>query len=145
MTTPDELHGSSGEQRRHVGAVGAEPQPLDQQRECEKVDERGRSIDIHALRHTFGTHLSKSGVAPRTAQALMRHSDIDLTMNVYTDPTLLDRHGAVNSLPTMNSNANPTKRERQKATGTDDVLPIESRKRATSTSSRGGQRAIGCS
>src|SRR5690606_17614778 len=34
----------------------------------EKFDERGRSLDVHALRHTFGTHLSKAGVAPRVAQ-----------------------------------------------------------------------------
>ncbi|MCA9202653.1 MAG: site-specific integrase [Planctomycetales bacterium] len=63
-----------------------------------KRDERGRTVDIHALRHTFGTHLSKAGVAPRTAQAAMRHSTIDLTMNVYTDPRLLDVHGALDSL-----------------------------------------------
>ena len=66
-----------------------------------KVDERGRTVDIHALRHTFGTHLSKGGVAPRTAQAAMRHSDIDMTMNVYTDPKLLDVHGALDALPAM--------------------------------------------
>jgi integrase len=66
-----------------------------------KVDERGRTIDVHALRTTFGTHLSKAGVAPRTAQAAMRHSSIDLTMNVYTDPKLLDVAGAVEALPEM--------------------------------------------
>ena len=33
-----------------------------------KEDERGRTVDLHALRHTFGTSLSKNGVAPRTAQ-----------------------------------------------------------------------------
>ena len=54
----------------------------------------GRTIDVHALRTTFGTHLSKGGVAPRTAQAAMRHSDIKLTMGVYTDPRLLDVRGA---------------------------------------------------
>ena len=26
-----------------------------------KHDERGRTVDLHALRHTFGTHLSKNG------------------------------------------------------------------------------------
>ncbi len=46
-----------------------------------KRDERGRTVDVHALRHSFGTLLSKAGVAPRTAQAAMRHSTIDLTMN----------------------------------------------------------------
>jgi len=64
-----------------------------------KEDERGRTVDLHTLRHTFGTHLSKHGVAPRTAQAAMRHSSLDLTMNVYTDPSLLDVSGAVNALP----------------------------------------------
>jgi integrase len=66
-----------------------------------KRDERGRTVDVHALRTTFGTLLSKGGVAPRTAQAAMRHSDISLTMNVYTDPKLLDVHGALNALPVL--------------------------------------------
>ena len=66
-----------------------------------KRDVRGRTIDVHALRHTFGSLLSAGGVSPRTAQAAMRHSSIDLTMNVYTDPQSLDVLGALNSLPTM--------------------------------------------
>ena len=60
----------------------------------DKTDERGRTVDVHAMRHTFGTLLSKGGVTPRTAQAAMRHSEIDLTMNIYTDPKLLDVAGA---------------------------------------------------
>jgi integrase len=66
-----------------------------------KRDDRGRTLDVHALRHTFGTHLSKSGVAPRVAQAAMRHSTLDLTMNVYTDPKLLDVGGALAALPAL--------------------------------------------
>jgi hypothetical protein len=66
-----------------------------------KRDERGRIVDLHALRHTFGTHLSKNGVPPRTAQAAMRHSSLDPTMNVYTDPSLLDVAGALESLPCL--------------------------------------------
>lgn len=69
-----------------------------------KTDERGRTIDVHALRHTFGTHLSKVGRAGaplRTAQAAMRHSEESLTANVYTDPKLLDVAGAVASLPDL--------------------------------------------
>jgi len=64
-----------------------------------KRDDRGRTIDVHALRHTFGTMLSKAGVSPRVAQQAMRHSKIDLTMNLYTDPRLLDVQGAIESLP----------------------------------------------
>ena len=66
-----------------------------------KFDDRGRSVDVHAMRHTFGTHLSKGGVPLRTAQAAMRHSSIDLTMNVYTDPQLLDVAGALDALPEL--------------------------------------------
>jgi integrase len=82
-----------------------------------KRDERGRTIDVHALRTTFGTLLSAAGVAPRTAQAAMRHSDIRLTMGVYTDPKLLDVAGALNSLPGLPLDSGATA---QRATGTTD-------------------------
>jgi integrase len=52
-------------------------------------DERGRRVDLHALRTTFGTLLSASGVSPRVAMELMRHSDLKLTMKVYTDASQL--------------------------------------------------------
>jgi integrase len=85
-----------------------------------KRDERGRTVDVHALRHSFGTLLSKGGVSPRTAQAAMRHSKIDLTMNVYTDPKLLDVHGALDALPTLDLNSNPqAEAQTMRATGTD--------------------------
>jgi integrase len=68
-----------------------------------KRDERDRVVDIHALRHTFGTHLSKAGVTPRVAMAAMRHSSLELTMNIYTDPALLDVAGAIDVLPSFNT------------------------------------------
>ena len=83
-----------------------------------KKDGRGRTIDVHALRHSFGTLLSTSGVAPRIAQRAMRHSRIDLTMNTYTDPALLDVHAAMNALPSLDAVAELS--TEQKATGTDD-------------------------
>jgi len=89
-----------------------------------KRDERGRTVDIHALRHTFGTLLSKHGVSPRTAQQAMRHSDISLTMNTYTDPKLLDLAGAVDLLPTLDLDA-PPKAEPLAATGTDSDIANE--------------------
>ena len=50
----------------------------------------------------------------------MRHSTIDLTMNTYTDPKLLDVCGALDSLPSLNLNASPaTERNAMRATGTD--------------------------
>ncbi len=66
-----------------------------------KRDERGRTLDVHALRTTFGTLLSKGGVSLRTAQAAMRHADPSMTANVYTDPKLLDVSGALDALPSL--------------------------------------------
>jgi hypothetical protein len=51
----------------------------------------------------------------------MRHSTIDLTMNVYTDPRLLDVHDAVEALPALPLNAEQnTIPNAVRATGTDD-------------------------
>jgi len=58
-------------------------------------------VDVHSLRHTFATLLARNGVMPATAQRLMRHSDIRLTMNTYTHLDLADTAGAVAALPTF--------------------------------------------
>jgi len=68
----------------------------------EYVDERGARADFHALRKTFGTFMHVAGVSPRTAQELMRHSDIKLTTQIYTDANLLPTADAINRLPYMN-------------------------------------------
>ncbi len=86
-----------------------------------KRDDRGRTIDVHALRHTFGTMLSKAGVSPRVAQAAMRHSSIDMTMNVYTDPRLLDVQGAVESLPQFSTTLDPTESRQRIAVGAENL------------------------
>jgi len=87
-----------------------------------KRDDRGRTVDVHALRHTFASHLVAAGVAPRTAQAAMRHSSLELTMRHYVDPQLLDVAGAIDSLPALPS-AGMTP-ETARATGTDDARAV---------------------
>jgi len=64
-----------------------------------KKDAQGRTVDVHSLRHTFATLLARNGVSPSVAQKLMRHSDIRLTMNLYTHLELADTAGAVAALP----------------------------------------------
>jgi len=64
-----------------------------------KYDGAGRVIDVHALRHTFGTMLAKAGVPLQVAQRAMRHSTPTLTANVYTHLELMDIAGAANQLP----------------------------------------------
>ena len=65
-------------------------------------DADGRVVDVHALRHTTASYLASAGVPPRTAQALMRHSDIRLTLGTYSDPQLLDTAAALAALPKVN-------------------------------------------
>lgn len=62
-------------------------------------DEQDRRIDFHALRVTFCTNLSLAKVDPRTVMALMRHSDLRLTMKTYTDAAQLQLAEAVAKLP----------------------------------------------
>src|SRR5262249_54883551 len=52
----------------------------------------------------------------------MRHSDIRLTMEVYTDPKLLDVRGALEALPAPPLNAEQSViPDAVRATGTDDL------------------------
>jgi integrase len=64
-------------------------------------DEHGRTFDVHALRHTTSTYMGRGKVTPRVAQEFMRHSDIKLTMQTYTDPKILDDAEALAALPTL--------------------------------------------
>ena len=38
----------------------------------------------HVCRHTYCSNMAKLGMNPKTLQYLMGHSDISVTMNVYT-------------------------------------------------------------
>lgn len=42
------------------------------------------NITPHVCRHTCCSNMAKSGMNPKTLQYLMGHSDISVTMNVYT-------------------------------------------------------------
>lgn len=42
------------------------------------------NITPHVCRHTYCSNMAKSGMNPKTLQYLMGHSDISVTMNMYT-------------------------------------------------------------
>ena len=42
------------------------------------------TITSHVCRHTYCTNMAKSGMNPKALQYLMGHSDISVTLNVYT-------------------------------------------------------------
>jgi integrase len=62
-------------------------------------DEQGRQADFHALRRSLNTHLAQREVDPHTRKEIMRHSDIALTLDVYTDKSMLPVAAAIEKLP----------------------------------------------
>lgn len=76
--------------RRDLKAAGIKPK-----------DAAGRVLDFHGQRTTFITGLSRSGVSPAMAQKLARHSDIKLTMDVYTRLEMAELGDAVSRLPKL--------------------------------------------
>ena len=59
----------------------------------------GLYADFHSTRHSFVTSLSRAGVNVKTAQVLARHSDVRLTLGVYTHVERADCTAAIGSLP----------------------------------------------
>lgn len=48
------------------------------------------SLTPHVCRHTYCTRMAMSGMNPKTLQYLMGHSEVDITLNVYTHVGLED-------------------------------------------------------
>lgn len=121
---------SSADERSRVFSHAPQTKTFQTDREragIPRLDEAGRHVDFHCLRYTFGTMLAKNGVHPRVAMKLMRHADVNLTMKLYTDPTLLDPDGAVGRLPCytqpddgQEQRAEPAESLMLRPTGTDD-------------------------
>ena len=84
-------------------------------------DDAGRVADFHALRHTFITNLARSGVHPKIAQQLARHSTITLTMDRYSHTVIRDLAGGLDALPELSPGT--SEGERLRATGTCDIAP----------------------
>ncbi len=80
------------------------------------VDDEGRVLDFHSLRHTYCTRLARAGVTPKVAQTLARHSTVTLTLDRYARVELADSADALAALPSL---ATDDRREAARATGTD--------------------------
>ena len=110
--------------------------------EIEKHDALGRVADVHCLRHTHASLLAKLGVSPAVAQKSMRHSDVRLTMGVYTHLEMEDVRQAVSLLPQVaiegiNGERRPQRRNYEEANGhssvAPDVAPKTDKRRALET------------
>ena len=67
--------------------------------------------------------LAASGVHPKVAQTIMRHSDINLTMSIYTHTLTGQESRAIANLPDLTQPS--TQKQRAIATGTDNVIPSD--------------------
>lgn len=80
------------------------------------IDDNGKVLDFHALRHTFITNLRN--VSSRVAQSLARHRSSAMT-DRYTHINLHDERQALDTLPDL-TQASKEKQQNVK-TGTDDA------------------------
>ena len=64
-------------------------------------DQDGKVLDFHGLRHSFLSSLAESGVHPKVAQILARHSSITMTMDRYTHLERIDVARGLDSLPSL--------------------------------------------
>lgn len=64
-------------------------------------DATGKFADFHSLRHTCGSLLAASGVHPKVAQTILRHSDINMTLSRYSHVFAEQSAAAVASLPNL--------------------------------------------
>lgn len=101
-------------------------------------DARGRRVDIHALRKTYGTLLAANGVSPRVAMELMRHSDMKLTMGVYTDVAQLPVIQETARLPSFQIPAETTGKESVLVSTRTDSVSID----AQLSAQRGAQTGV---
>jgi integrase len=67
----------------------------------EDVDERGRKVVLHSLRHSLATMLAQTNVPPAVAMKILRHRDIRLTLQLYTDTDQLPAAAALAALPNV--------------------------------------------
>ncbi len=71
--------------------------------DIEFVNADGKRADFHSLRYTLATNMARAGINPRLAMEVMRHHDIKLTTQTYTDAGLLPVADAVLTLPSLTS------------------------------------------
>lgn len=82
---------------------GAPVEPRNLARVFDLLCERSevRRIRLHDTRHTCASLLAAAGTHPRTFMAILGHSQIGVTMNVYTHVATEDQRAAVGLLGGM--------------------------------------------
>ena len=69
-------------------------------------------ITPHVCRHTFCSNMAKSGMNPKTLQYIMGHSDIAVTLNVYTHLGYEDAEEEMQKVTEISSKKSTTHRKK---------------------------------
>lgn len=69
-------------------------------------------VTPHVCRHTFCSNMAKSGMNPKTLQYIMGHSDISVTLNVYTHLNYDDAEEEMQKVVESSSKKSTTHRKR---------------------------------
>lgn len=88
------------------------------------------AVDIHSLRVTYTTLSLENGASPKAVQAILGHSTLTMTMNVYARATDKAKREAVSALPFAN------------ATAPKHVIPMPEKSPAANTQSDPQSRAV---
>ena len=80
-----------------------------------KVD--GTFADFHSLRHSTASLLIQTGASPKVVQTLMRHTDLNLTMQKYTHLYTGQQRQTIENLPDF-----IVHQDKAAKTGTDDCI-----------------------
>lgn len=68
------------------------------------------NITPHVCRHTYCTNMAKTGISAKTLQYLMGHSDIQITLNVYTHIGFDHAKEELNKMPNIEKELKSTTR-----------------------------------
>lgn len=71
---------------------------------CRSLRKRFKNLDgfhFHTLRHTYTSNMISAGASPKDVQELLGHSDISVTMNVYTHSDREKKQNSVRLLDDM--------------------------------------------
>lgn len=62
-----------------------------------------RSINYHALRHTFATRCIESGVDVKTLSEILGHSNVSITLNTYVHSSMEFKRNQIEKLSTLSA------------------------------------------
>ena len=69
------------------------------------------SITPHVCRHTYCSKMARKGISPKSLQYLMGHSDIGVTLDIYTHLSDVDVEAEIKKIYDKSNDSQPDKDE----------------------------------